>query len=187
MKIEIHFCSCSTDFCPISSSVLVNAPLFFFILRSKSVSGVTYFIRRLVWSLNVSLNVSATCTMTELRNRTVDPRPPSPPAPKRLKGVAKHLPRQKVNEELGLDFPLDDLRGSQAPTNGQVLRHFSHFLQTAQGECSVEDAAKLAVETVKRCWLGANVKMAHDTTLTNRILALNKTMRLVLFLCSSVH
>ena len=117
--------------------------------------------------------------MTELRSKKVDRPPPAAPTPKRPKCVAKHSPRQKVNEELGLDFPLDDLLGSEVPKNGQVLRHLSHTWQDERGERDIKEAAKLVIETVKRCWLGANVELACDKTLVNRVIALNKKMRLV--------
>ena len=115
--------------------------------------------------------------MTELRNRTVNPLPEAAPTPRRERGVVKHLPRQKLNEDLGLEFPLEDWRGSEVPRNGQVLRHLNHFLHDAKGERSVLVSAKLTVETVKRCWVGANVKMACDRTLLNRVQALYKFMR----------
>ena len=86
-------------------------------------------------------------------------------------------PRLKINEELGLDFPLEDLLGAEVPRNGQVLRHLHHFCKEDRGNRDVKDAAKLVVQTLKRCWFGAYVEMACDRTLENRIVALNKKMR----------
>ena len=88
-------------------------------------------------------------------------------------------PWLNVNEDLGLDFPLEDLQGSDVLGNGQVLCHISYFLQEGQGEWSIADSMKLMVETVKQCWFGANVKMACNKMLLYRTLALNKFMRYI--------
>ena len=117
--------------------------------------------------------------MMELRSPTVDPLPKVAPTAWRVKGAVKRPPRQKVNEELGLDFPLTYLQGSEVWRNGQVLLPLSHFLQEGQGEQSVINFAELTVESVKRCWFGSNVKMAWDKTLTRQILTLYKYMRYI--------
>ena len=83
--------------------------------------------------------------MTELHNQTINLLPEVPPGHHCERGLVKCPPWQKVNEDIGLDFPLEDLLGSEVARNGQVLRHLSNFLQEGQGEWSVTNSTKLTV------------------------------------------
>ena len=58
--------------------------------------------------------------MTELPNGKVDLLPLASLVPKHPKCTVKHSPQHKINEELGLHFPLEDLLSAEVPKQGWI-------------------------------------------------------------------
>ena len=96
-----------------------------------------------------------------------------PPIPSKPRHSAR-LDREPINKGLGLSFPLEEFKQSEAPRNHEVLERL-FFILSAPGESqkSVEDAAKSVVGEILSCWRGSNVEKAHELTLIKKVKALH--------------
>ena len=80
-----------------------------------------------------------------------------------------------IDDELGLEFVLEELRGSQAPRNKEVLLHTLFFVRR-DGSSSAA-ASRAAAASVKARWLGSAVEVASDATLERRVAKLYELYR----------
>ena len=91
-------------------------------------------------------------------------------APATTMAKRRHSDRKSVDDEFGLEFVLEELRGSEAPRNKEVLLHFFFFLRhDGRGQNSTGDAFYDVVKSIKARWLGSGVEMATDPTLKKKV------------------
>ena len=91
-------------------------------------------------------------------------------APATTMAKRRHSDRKSVDDEFGLEFVLEELRGSEAPRNKEVLLHFFFFLRRdGRGQNSTWDAFYDVVKSIKAQWLGSGVEMATDPTLKKKL------------------
>ena len=90
----------------------------------------------------------------------------------------RHSQRKCIDDELGLEFALEELRGSEAPRNKDVLLHLFFFLRrdgTAQQ--SSASASKEVVQSIKGRWVGSGVEVVSDPTLVRRVGIIHESNR----------
>ena len=82
----------------------------------------------------------------------------------------RHSDRKSIDDEFGLEFALEELRGSEAPKNKEILLHLFFFLKRdGRGQKSSGDAAKEVIKSIKAQWVGSGVALASDPTLQKRV------------------
>ena len=90
----------------------------------------------------------------------------------------RHSNWKTIDEELGLEFALDKFRGRKAPKKKDVLLHLFYFLKCeGRGQTSVDDVAKLVVQSIKARWQGSCVTLATDQTLHKKVKELYSLFR----------
>ena len=78
----------------------------------------------------------------------------------------RHSDRKSIDDE----FALEELRGSEAPKNKEILLHLFFFLKrNGRGQKSSGDAAKEVIKSIKAQWVGSGVALASDPTLQKRV------------------
>ena len=86
--------------------------------------------------------------------------------------------RKTVNDELDLGYPLEAFRPLEAPRNEHVLLHIIHHIRSGtKGHSSFADVLPAVLESLKASWQGSNVKLACDSALRKRLVALNELYR----------
>ena len=84
------------------------------------------------------------------------------------------LDREPIDEELGLSFPLEEFRRSEAPRNHEVLERLIFILTTRSGlQKGIEDAAKMVAGEILDCWRGSNIETSHRLTLFKKVTAID--------------
>jgi hypothetical protein len=82
------------------------------------------------------------------------------------------MSRKKIDEEVGISFPLEEFLGSSMPTYEEVLRHFHHQRHTLKKLISV--AALHTARNVLERWTGTipTNLILRDVAVQNKILKL---------------
>ena len=77
----------------------------------------------------------------------------------------RHSQRKCIDDKLGLEFALEELRGSEAPRNKDVLHLFFFLRRDGTGQHSSGSASKGVVQSIKGRWVGSGVEVSSDPTL----------------------
>ena len=90
----------------------------------------------------------------------------------------RHSQRKVVDDDLGLGFPIEELKGSEAPNNKDVLLHIFHFMRSGvKGHTSMKDVRSSVMKSIKASWKGSGVEIGCDKTLRLRIEDLHSLYR----------
>ena len=96
--------------------------------------------------------------------------PPTAPKPRH----SARIDRKPINEELGLSFPLEELKWSEAPRNHEVLEHLFFILSSKdKGRMTMDDAVDVVVAAVQSRWRGSNIAQLDERTLVKNVKALH--------------
>ena len=71
----------------------------------------------------------------------------------------RHSTRKLIDEDLGLQYPLAELRTNEAPRNREVLLHLFHLLRNKEGRTSLDEASRITIEPIKTAWRGSCVEI----------------------------
>ena len=83
--------------------------------------------------------------------------------------------RPKIYPEFGIEDALDELLGSQVPTNCDALRHF-YFFSREEKRGANESYNSTASGLLKR-WVGSNVPLLQPNSVADRVKALHTEIR----------
>ena len=91
---------------------------------------------------------------------------------------------KKVNVDLDLHYPFEELKETEAPRNKDVFLHLKHFMETdTKSKSTLENAKKLMVDLVKASCIGKGPTFCWQVTRLSR----NKLRNSMLNLGTSCH
>ena len=80
----------------------------------------------------------------------------------------------KLYPDFGVETSLDELRGSQVPSNLDALRHFFHFhFDLKEGS---DKSCKLVAESLLKRWKGSNVPLLQAVTVSTHVKKLHEEL-----------
>ena len=80
----------------------------------------------------------------------------------------------KLYPDFGIETSLDELRGSQVPSNLDALRHFFHFHVNLKE--SLDKSCKLVAANLLKRWKGSNVPLLQPVSISKIVKKLHEEL-----------